>query len=86
MLEETRSDLEAEVEKLEKQLKQLEVLPSDMEKLAKVHIHVPCSVCVCVCVCVCVDVCVCVCVCVCIRARACLCLCLSAYVCMSVIP
>ena len=40
MLEEARSDLEAEVEKLER-LKQLEVLPSDIEKLAKVHIHVP---------------------------------------------
>ena len=54
MLEEARSDLEAEVEKL----KQLEVLPSDIEKLAKVHIHVPCS---CVCmranVCVCMHIC-----------------------------
>ena len=52
MLEEARSDLEAEVGKLEMQLKQLEVLPSDIEKLAKVHIHVPCS-CVCMCACVC---------------------------------
>ena len=65
VLEEARSDLEAEVDKLEKQLKQLEVLPSDMEKLAKVHIHVPCS-----CECMCVRACV----------RACLCLCLSACV------
>ena len=48
VLEEMRSDLEAEVEKL----KQLEVLPSDIEKLAKVHIHVPCS-CVCMRACVC---------------------------------
>ena len=40
VLEETRSDLEAEVEKLEKQMKQLEILPSDIEQLAKVHIHV----------------------------------------------
>ena len=43
VLEEARSDLEAEVEKLEKQMKQLEILPSDIEQLAKVHIHVPCS-------------------------------------------
>ena len=43
-----RSDLEAEVEKLEKQMKQLETLPSDIEQFAKVHIHVHCS-CVCVC-------------------------------------
>ena len=52
VLEEARSDLKAEVEKLEKQMKQLEILPSDVEQLAKVHIRVPCS-CVCVCVCVC---------------------------------
>ena len=52
LLEETRSDLEAEVEKLEKQMKQLEILPSDIEQLAKVHIHVLCS-----CVRVCVHVC-----------------------------
>ena len=38
--EEVRSDLEAEVEKLEKQMKQLETLPSDIEQFAKVHIHV----------------------------------------------
>ena len=43
LLVEARSDLEAEVEKLEKQMKQVEILPSDIEKLAKVHIHVPCS-------------------------------------------
>ena len=56
VVEEERSDLEAEVEKLEKYLKQLEILPSDDEQLAKVHIHVPCS-CVSVvraCVCGCV--------------------------------
>ena len=48
-----RSDSEAEVEKPEKEMKQLEILPSDIEQLKKVHIHVPCSfVCVCVCVCV----------------------------------
>ena len=41
VLEEARSDLEAEVEKLEKQLEQREIL--------EVHIRVPCS-CVCVCV------------------------------------
>ena len=41
VLEEERSDLEAEVEKLERQLKQLQVLPSDMEQLAKMHMHVP---------------------------------------------
>ena len=55
VLEEARSDLEAEVEKLERQLKQLQVLPSDIEKLAKMHIHVPCSY-VCVCVHVCMSV------------------------------
>ena len=51
VLEEARSDLEAEIEKLEKQMKQLEILRSGDKQLAKVHIHVPCS-CVCVCVCV----------------------------------
>ena len=69
-----RSDLEAEVKKLEKQMKQLEILPSDIEQLAKVHIHVPCScvrVCVCVCVCVRMLVCVCVCTCVCVCVCAC---------------
>ena len=71
LLEETRSDLEAEVEKLEKQMKQLEILPSDIEQFAKVHIHVPCS---CVRVCVCVRVC----------ARACVCMCmhLCVFVCV----
>ena len=73
MLEEARSDLEAEVEKLEKQMKQLEILPSDIEQFAKVHIDVPCS-----CVCVCARVCVCVCVCLC----ACVCVCLCACVCV----
>ena len=58
MVEEARSDLEAEVEKLEKQMKQLEILPSDVEQLAKVYIlHVSCS---CVCVRACVHACVCV--------------------------
>ena len=37
VLEEARSDLEAEVQKLEKQLRQLEILPSDIEQLTKVH-------------------------------------------------
>ena len=60
MVEKARSDLEAEVEKLEKQMKWLEILPSDVEQLAKVHIYVSCS-CVCTCVCVCVCVCVFVC-------------------------
>ena len=49
MLEETRSDLEAEVEKLEKQLKQLEILPSDIEQLKKVHVCI-CLLFLCVCV------------------------------------
>ena len=40
MLEEIRSDLEAEVERLEMQMKQLEILPSDIEQLTKVHIDV----------------------------------------------
>ena len=57
--EETISDSEAQVEKLEKLLKQLEVLPSDIEKLAKVHIHVPCFwVCMRGCDCARVHVCV----------------------------
>ena len=64
VVEEARSDLEAEVEKLEKQMKQLEILPSDIKQLTKVQIHVSCS-CVCVCVCVCAPVCVHTCVCVC---------------------
>ena len=49
MLEETRSDLEAEVEKLVKQLKQLEILPSDIEQLKKVHVCI-CLLFLCVCV------------------------------------
>ena len=41
MLEEMRSDLEAEVDRLEMQMKQLENLPSDIEQqLTKVHIDV----------------------------------------------
>ena len=57
VVEEARSDLEAEVQKLEKQMKQLEILPSDVEQLAKVYIlHVSCS---CVCVRACVHTCVC---------------------------
>ena len=50
-------EAEVKIEKVEKQMKQLEILPSDDEQIAKVHIRVPCS-------------CVCVCVCVCVRARA----------------
>ena len=42
MLEEIRSELETEVQKLEKQVK-LEDLPSDTEHLTKVHIHTVCS-------------------------------------------
>ena len=61
MLEETRSDLEAQVEKLERQLKQLEVLPSDIEKLTMVHTFM-CPVLVCVCVLVFVHECMCACV------------------------
>ena len=37
LLEEAKSNLEAEVEQLEKQMKQLEILPSDIEQLTKVH-------------------------------------------------
>ena len=44
-LEETRSDLEAEVDKLEKRMKQLEILPSAIEQLTKVQIHIACSSC-----------------------------------------
>ena len=40
VLEEARSDLEAEVEKYEKQMKQLEILLSDIEQLTKVHFHI----------------------------------------------
>ena len=38
LLEEAKSNLEAEVEQLEKQMKQLEILPSDTDQLTKVHI------------------------------------------------
>ena len=58
VLEEARSDLEADVEKLERQLEQREILPSDIEQFTKVHIYVPCS-CVCACVRACVRACVC---------------------------
>ena len=47
MLEEARSDLETEVEKYEKQLKRLELLPSDIEELTKVHFHITYSSFVC---------------------------------------
>ena len=40
VLEEVRSDLETEVEKYEKQMKRLELLPSDIERLTKVHFHI----------------------------------------------
>ena len=40
MLEEARSDLETEVEKYEKQMKQLEILLSDIEQFTKVHFHI----------------------------------------------
>ena len=76
MLEEAKFDLEAEVEKREKQMKQLEILPSDAKQLAKVHIHVSCScVCVCVCTCVCARVCAHVCLCVCMSACMHVCVC-----------
>ena len=45
-LEEAKSDLEAEVERLEKQMKQLEILPSDTEQLTKVHICIASNSCV----------------------------------------
>ena len=51
MLEEARSDLEAEVEKYGKQMKQLEILPSDIEQLTKVHFHITYSSFVCLHVC-----------------------------------
>ena len=52
MLEELRSDLEAEVEKLGKQMKQLGTLPSDIEQLTKVHFHITYSYFVCFCACI----------------------------------
>ena len=51
MLDKTISDLEAEVEKYEKQMKQLQILPSDMEQLVKVHFHITYSPYVCLCTC-----------------------------------
>ena len=44
MLEKTRSDLEAEVEELQKQVKQMENIPSDVEQLTKVHISIACLI------------------------------------------
>ena len=75
MLEVTRSDLKAEVEKLKKQMKQLEILPSDIEQFAKVLIDVPVLVCVCVRACVrFVRACICAfCACVCTCMHACMC-------------
>ena len=46
LLEETRFDLEAEVEQLEKQMMQLEICPSDTEQLTKVHICIASTCCV----------------------------------------
>ena len=51
VLEEPRSDLEAEVEKYGKQMKQLEILPSGIEQLTKVHFHITYSSFVCLHVC-----------------------------------
>ena len=48
VLEETQCDLETEVEKLEKQMKQLEILPSDIEQPTKVHLRIASSSYVCV--------------------------------------
>lgn len=53
VLDETESDMEAKVEKLEKQVKQQENLSSDIEQLTKVHIHIACSSCLRMCMCVC---------------------------------
>ena len=75
VMEEAKSDLEVEFAKLEKQMKQLKILPSDDEQLAKVHIRVPCS-------CVCVCVCVCACVCALLLVRVCECMRACVYVCM----
>ena len=46
LLEEAKSNLEAEVEQLEKQMKQLEILPSGTEQLTKVHIGIASTSCV----------------------------------------
>ena len=53
MLEGVRSDLETEVEKYEKQMKRLELLPSDVEELTKVHFHITYSSFVCLHACMC---------------------------------
>ena len=49
VLEQARSDLEAEVEKYDKQMKQLEILPCDIEQLTEVHFHIMYSYFVCLC-------------------------------------
>ena len=46
LLEEAKSDLEAEVEQLEKQMKQLDIRPSDTDQLTKVHICMASTSCV----------------------------------------
>ena len=48
LLEGAKSDLEAEVEQLEEQMKQqqLEILPSDTDQLTKVHICIASTSCV----------------------------------------
>ena len=46
LLEEAKSDLKAEVEQLEKQMKPLEILSSDIEQLTKVHICIASASCV----------------------------------------
>ena len=53
VLEGVRSDLETEVEKYEKQMKRLELLPSDVEELTKVHFHITYSSFVCLHACMC---------------------------------
>ena len=71
VLEETRSNLEAEAEKREKQLKQLEICLSDTEQHSKVHIPIAYSSCMCMCACVRACACVCMCVHVCVYVCAC---------------
>ena len=51
VLEKARSDLEAELEKCVKQIKQMEILPSDIDQLTKVHFHIIYSSFVCLRVC-----------------------------------
>ena len=46
LLEEARSDLEAEVKQLTKQMMQLEILPSDTDQLTKVRICIASTCCV----------------------------------------